>query len=100
MFICPEHAHNFAKAGWSKQDIREHMYKQSKLSFETLMTNKIPAAVMASHPELQWLFDAPETLVPIFETPDCFHIAVVGGQAGRGTYFYANGTPITKPVER
>jgi hypothetical protein len=30
---------------------------------------------------------------------DCFDIAVVGGAAGRGAYFYGAGEPVTMPVE-
>jgi hypothetical protein len=41
-----------------------------------------------SHPELGWLWDQPETMLPVLETPDCFDIAVVGASAGRGAFFW------------
>ena len=100
MFLCPEHAHNFAKAGWDKNRIRQYMYDHSKMSFKSILIPKERAALMIAHPELQWLFDAPDTLVPIVETPECFELAVVGGQAGRGAYFYGAGEPITKVIEK
>lgn len=33
------------------------------------------------------------------EDPDCFDIAVVGGAAGRGAYFYGAGEPVIMPVD-
>ncbi len=100
MFICPEHAHNFAKAGWDKPKIREYMYKNTMIPFKKAMLSKERAGMMVAHPELQWLWDAPDTLVPIVETPECFELAVVGGFAGRGCYHYGAGGPVTKVVEK
>ena len=99
MFICPDHARNFARAKWSKDDLREYMYKNARLPFSKVIAKREKAGMMVAHPELQWLFDAPETVIPILETPDCFDIAVVGVAAGRGTYFYGAGAPVIKPVE-
>ena len=99
MLICPEHAQVFDKAGWSRKDLQEAMYKAARLPFETLMLNKEPKALDAAHPELRWLYENPDVLVPVVEVPDCFEIAVVGGNAGRGTYFYGAGGPVTLPIE-
>jgi hypothetical protein len=98
MLICPEHAHNFSKAGWNKDTIREYMYKHSQMPFRRIMIKRDKAALMVAHPELQWLLDSEDTLVPIVESPDCFDIAVVGGAAGRGAYVYGAGEPVTKPI--
>jgi hypothetical protein len=53
----------------------------------------------ASHSELSWLLDHPELPVPVVEDPTCFDIAVVGGAAGRGAYFYGAGEPVTLAVD-
>jgi len=45
------------------------------------------------------LHDHPDLPIPVVETPGCFDIAVVGGTAGRGAYFYGAGEPVTTPVE-
>jgi hypothetical protein len=58
-----------------------------------------PKGLEVAHPELQWLWDSPETLVPVLERPECFSIAVVGAAAGRGAFLWGAGAPITKPVE-
>jgi hypothetical protein len=75
------------------------MYDATRIAFRTLMLNKERAAMAASHPALGWLWDHPDLPVPIVEDPGCFEIAVVGGAAGRGAYFYGAGEPVTMLVE-
>lgn len=99
LFICPEHAQVFAEAGWTKQKLREYLYAKARLPFRTMMLNKEAKAFAIAHPELQWLWDSPETLLPVVEDPACFEIVVVGAAAGRGSYFYGAGGPVTKVIE-
>ena len=99
LFICPEHAQVFAKAGWGRREIQEALYRAARLPFKTMMLNKEPKAMQAAHPELGWMTDHPDLAVPIVEDPGCFDIAVVGAAAGRGAYFYGAGEPVTLPVE-
>lgn len=99
LLICPEHAQRFAASGWSKADVRAALYRAARMPFRTLMLNKEPKAFATAHPELAWLWEHPDVALPIVETPDCFEIAVVGGAAGRGTYFYGAGGPVTMPIE-
>jgi hypothetical protein len=99
LFICPEHADIFAKAGWGRSQIQEALYKAARLPFRTMMLNKEPKAMAAAHPELSWMADHPDLPVPIVEDPSCFDISVVGGAAGRGAYFYGAGEPVTVRVE-
>jgi hypothetical protein len=99
MFMCPEHAQNCVAARWGKDQIREAMHRRARVPFRTLMLNKEPKAVLASHPELNWLWDSPEALVPVLEDVGCYDIAVVGGPAGRGAFFYGAGEPVTKPID-
>jgi hypothetical protein len=99
LFICPEHAHVFARDGWGRTRIGEALYRAARLPFRTLMLNKERQAMEASHPELGWLVDHPDLPLPVVEDPSCFDIAVVGGAAGRGAYFYGAGEPVTMPVE-
>jgi len=75
------------------------MYQAARIPFKTLMLNKEAKALDAAHPELKWLNENPELLVPVVEVPECFEIVVVGGNAGRGTYLYGAGGPVTLPIE-
>jgi hypothetical protein len=99
LLICPEHADIFHRAGWDRGRVQAALYKAARLPFRTMMLNKERAAMMASHPELAWLEDNPEVAIPVVEDPGCFDLAVVGGAAGRGAYFYGAGEPVTMPVE-
>ena len=99
LFICPEHAQIFAKAGWGRREIQEALYRAARLPFKTMMLNKEPKAMAAAHPELAWLADHPDLPLPVVEDPGCFDLAVVGAAAGRGAYFYGAGEPVTLAVE-
>src|SRR5262249_31488325 len=77
LIVCPVHADVFRKHGWSKQMIRDYLYKHARIPFGNFMANKEAASFKSSHPDLQWLWDSPETLLPVLETPDCWEIAVV-----------------------
>jgi hypothetical protein len=99
MLICPEHAQLLHQQGWDKDGIRQQMYREARLPFREMMDYHEPKGLEVAHPELQWLWDSPETLVPVLERPECFSIAVVGAAAGRGAFLWGAGAPITKPVE-
>ncbi|MBI4636407.1 MAG: hypothetical protein HY727_08665 [Candidatus Rokubacteria bacterium] len=99
LFICPEHAQIFSRAGWGRPEIQAALYRAARLPFRTMMLNKEPKAMAIAHPELGWMPDHPDLPVPVVEAPGCFDIAVVGAAAGRGSYFYGAGEPVTMPVE-
>lgn len=99
MLICPDHADQFGKSKWSKADVQKAMYRKARASFEKLMMPKERKAFDTSHPELAWLYDSPETLLPVLEDPECFDIVVLGGAAGRGAFLYGGGQPQTKRIE-
>ncbi len=98
LFICPEHAEVFGKAGWDKDRIRRELHRRARLPFRLLMLTKEPQALAAAHPELGWLWASPETLVPVLEDAGCYDIVVVGGAAGRGAFFWGAGEPVTKVI--
>ena len=99
MLICPEHAQVFNQAGWTRKDLQETMYRKARMPFKTIMLNKESKALDVAHPELKWLYENPDLDIPIVEVPECFEIAVVGGNAGRGTYFFGAGGPVTVAIE-
>jgi hypothetical protein len=98
LLICPTHAEIFRREGWGKAEIQKALFTKARMPFQTLMINKERKAMAASHPELAWLWESPETMLPVLEDPECYDIVVVGGAAGRGTLFYGAGEPVTKPI--
>lgn len=100
LLVCPVHAEVFKKAGWGKSQIRDYLYKKARIPFGRFMANKEASAFKSSHPELQWLWDSPETLIPVFETPDCFDLVVAGAMGGsRSTYSYGAAEPVSRQIE-
>jgi len=67
LFICPEHAQVFARAGWGRAEIQAALYRKARLPFRTLMLNKEPKALLTAHPELGWLRDHPDLPLPVVE---------------------------------
>lgn len=62
------------------------------------MLNQSPDAFVASHPELLWLLDAPDTLVTVNPSPECFEFFVVGASAGRSQFCFGGTHSVTKAV--
>jgi hypothetical protein len=98
VMMCPEHAEVFASAGWTIDDIKDALHRHSRLPFRTAMVNKPLPLFEASHPELQWLLDAPDTEVSLYPSPECFQVFVVGAVAGRSLYFHGGTVSATRAV--
>jgi hypothetical protein len=49
---------------------------------------------------LLWLLDAPETMVTVNPSPDCFEFFVVGASAGRSQFCFGGTNSVTKAVRR
>jgi hypothetical protein len=100
LLMCPDHAAAFANAGWTPEDIRQAIHRKTTLSFRELMLNQPRESFEVSHPELLWLLDAPETLVTVNPSPECFEFFVVGATAGRSQFCFGGTHSVTKLVER
>jgi hypothetical protein len=99
ILMCPDHAAVFGRAGWSLERVQQALFESARLPFGELMANKEPANFRMSHPDKQWMWDKPETLLPLFRGPQDFEIFVVGGDAGRSLYFYGGGDSMTREVK-
>jgi hypothetical protein len=100
LLMAPDHASVFARAGWDPDRIKHAIHRRTKLAFRQLMLNQEYDAFKASHPELLWLLDAPETQVTVNPSPDCFEFFVVGASAGRSQFCFGGTNSVTKPVSR
>ena len=99
LFLCPDHAMAFHRAGWTLQNIREALFDGSRLPFGKLMVNRPMSLFHTVHPELKWLAENPEIEVSLFETPDQFDLFVLGGDAGWSTYHDGGTFSITREVK-
>jgi hypothetical protein len=100
LLMAPDHASVFANAGWTPDDIRQAIHRRTKLEFRQIMLNQEYDSFRTAHPELLWLLDAPETLVTVNPSPDCFEFFVVGASAGRSQFCFGGTNSVTKPVRR
>ena len=100
LLMAPDHANVFASAGWSPDDIKQAIHRKTKLTFREIMLNQEYEAFKTSHPELLWLLDAPDTMVTVNPSPDCFEFFVVGASAGRSQFCFGGTNSVTKPVRR
>ncbi|GGO82746.1 UGSC family (seleno)protein [Nonomuraea cavernae] len=98
LLMAPDHAAVFAAAGWTPADIREAIHRRTKISFRQLMLNQSMPAFETSHPELRWLLDAPDTMVTVNPSADCFEFFVVGAKAGRSQFCFGGTNSVTKPI--
>lgn len=101
--ICPDHAAKLASTGWSKDDVREYLWKNATISFREVAARRYfredARGRWMNHPEFQWLEEHPEIEVPVLANPESFRLAVVGGPGPRGVYFWGNEEAITQVVD-
>ena len=101
LLMAPDHAAVFGNAGWSARPTSSRPSTgRPRSPFRKLMLNQAYDAFRASHPELLWLLDAPETLVTVNPSPECFEFFVVGASAGRSQFCFGGTNSVTKPVRR
>jgi len=100
LLMAPDHAAAFAAAGWGPAEIREAIHRRTKLPFRQVMLNQSMPAFEVSHPELRWLLDAPDTMITVNPSADCFEFFVVGAKAGRSQFCFGGTNSVTKPVVR
>jgi hypothetical protein len=102
LLLAPDHARLMKQNGWSRADIGRYLYKKSRLPFREIyspMTHSKEEVLKKSYPEMMWLFDQPDTLIPTAERPECFEIFVVGGEAGRSQYLFGGSEISTVAID-
>jgi hypothetical protein len=87
-FLNPNNAGLLARDGWTKASIKQYLFEHAELPLEVLMYGKEPKIVLQEYPELATILENnPGLPFPIVSSPDCFHIAVVGGSGQCSSYF-------------
>ena len=98
LLMAPDHANVFANAGWRPDDIRQAIHEKTVLQFRQIMLNQEYDGFRTAHPELLYLLDAPETMVTVNPSADCFEFFVVGASAGRSQFCFGGTNSVTTPV--
>jgi hypothetical protein len=98
MLVPPEHAKVLADAGWSKQDAIDYVYRQSFKEARLVLAACKPQAI---RPDKRWVTELdPSTRIPSMDGPECLHLVVVGGVAGKGQYLDGISEPPTVGVDK
>jgi len=105
LLVGPEHARTFAEEGWSKEDLKRHLYETVRVPYRTLL----PDADNGEGTNLrfgQGPKPRPDDAISKFPSPAELHVAVAGGTAGRfsmaipGWLGTRNGSkPVTVAIE-
>lgn len=104
LVVGPEHAHTFAEDGWSKMELRHHLYETIRRPYSDLL----PGDEHGEGTNLRYRKTppSPEELIPKFPSVEEIHVVVAGGTAGRfsvaipGWLGTKNGSrPVTRQIE-
>ncbi len=104
LVVCPEHLRTLTEDGWSKEDLRQHIFRQSSLPMRDVLADEDGTGIPAKH----FGPDGPppdklDTLVPKFIRPDDIHIVVAGSPAGMFSAMFegwASGPRGSEPISR
>jgi hypothetical protein len=105
LVVGPEHARTFAEGGWSKDDLKRHLYETVRRPYRTLL----PGADHGEGTNLRYgkgeSVREPDAMISKFPSTGEIQIVVAGGTAGRFSVAIAgwlgtkNGSrPVTRPV--
>lgn len=99
VFLAPQHARVFQNAGWTQKDISEALFREARLPFGVVSKRLEESAIRTAHPELDWLWDSPDAMIPVLEDPGCFEVIVAGSfGSNRSSFSWGMGAPLTKQI--
>ena len=98
LMLSPEHAEIFKRGGWSKADVKRHLWEQSKMPASRLSVKELERARASRTDELGEL--EPDTWLPISPSPDEVMLMVAGGAGTHSVYVpcFGNSRAITRAV--
>ncbi|HYC45281.1 MAG TPA: hypothetical protein VED01_07305 [Burkholderiales bacterium] len=99
LIIGPEHAEVFKRGGLTKDDVKRHLWEQSKMAASQLSTKELQRARDSRTEELGEIEAG--TLLPISPTADEIMLIVAGGPGTHSTYVpcFGNSRAVTRPIE-
>lgn len=97
MVVCPDHAAVLGKAGWTREQVIDFVYEESKRPKADVLNAVHPDAM---RPSQRWAADVrDETLLPVMAGPEALHLIVLGGATGKSQYHTGIGEPSTRSIE-
>ncbi len=97
--IGPEHASTIAGYGWTRNDVRNYLWMNTKNTFgEISFQNRYGKIYNRNLP--RWYKREPEARIPIVPRSEDIHLFVAGGKAGRFSAFLPGWGHMSQPVLR
>lgn len=111
MLVSPIIAETIAGGGWSKQDLKRHLFEHARIparQFERILRdwtqkpiwNLAEEAKAGRIPRVYHESDDPERLVPLVWEPDHYMIVVTGDLTRNSVYIFAHNGVLGFPVSR
>lgn len=95
--MCPDHAAVLSKAGWTRKQIIEFVFEESKRPKVDVLNAVHRDAMRASQ---VWAADvSDDTLLPVMAGTEALHLIVLGGATGKSQYHTGIGEPSTVSLE-
>ena len=82
LFLSPEHAATIVTDGWSKEKLRKYLWEKTRLPYWAspgIPKGGDPSPIFNCIPPKEFGNYTADTLIPVFDAPKRFQIAVVGG---------------------
>jgi hypothetical protein len=111
MLLSPIIAETIASWGWSKRDLKQHLYDHARITAEQFSTilrdwtnkpiwNLQEEAMLGRVPKVFYESDDPQRRVPIVWEPEDFMIAVTGDLMRNSVYIFAHNGVLGYPTGR
>lgn len=98
LILGPEHADVFKRGGFSKSDVKRHLWEASRMAVERLAAKEIERASASRSRELGEL--TPDMLLPISPAPENIMLIVAGGPGTHSVYVpcFGNSRAVTREI--
>jgi hypothetical protein len=102
LLLPPSAAKIFADAGWTKQDIRAHLFKHACIPKSVWLQSSRFTFDGGRNMARKWREAPPDAMIPIVLFPEAFQIIVVGGPSNKMSYcpVTAKGAAVTRSIDR
>ena len=97
--IGPEHAATIAAQSWSRADVRNYLWMNTRNTFAEISFNHRYGRIYNRNLP-RWYRREPEARIPVVPGPENIHLFCAGGEAGRFSAFIPGWGHMSQPVLR
>lgn len=98
IIFCPEHAEILAEGGFTKDDVREFLYENSRVRVADFPPETLSAMVRHRRPR-RYTSEHPDSGVPCADSPEEITILVAGGEGPHSVFAPSFGEATMVPIQ-